>query len=141
MLNEILERIKESKDLEEVLRSYGWQTFEAFVAWIFEQHGYRTELHKRIKAEHRYEIDVYAEKGSTCFLIECKKWRGKSSPPSQLKKAALKHKERVEVFRKATGKNCEGIIVTLLDLPEEIEGIKIIPIARLNSYLLESTFL
>ena len=97
MIEEILSRVKKGEDLEKVLRSYGWQTFEALVAWIFQQHGYNTEVHKRFKTKKTYEIDVYAEKINKCFLVECKKWRGKTASPSKLEKAAKYHEEKVKV--------------------------------------------
>jgi len=136
LVDEILARIKNKEDLEQILKEYNWQTFEEFVAWIFQQFNYQTKIHTRFKYEGKiYEIDVLAEKRNKCFLVECKRWTGKSFAPSRILNAAKKHAQKIKAWSSQTKKNCEGIIVVLLDLPNEIEGIKIVPIYRLNYFL------
>ena len=136
LVEEILARIRNSEDLEQILKECNWQTFEEFVAWVLEQFDYKTKLHYRFGDKKKYEIDVLAEKNNICLLIECKKWKGKTQTSYKLKKEVKKHLERIEAFRRKQKKKCEGFIVTLLDYPIEIEGIKVIPIARLNKFLL-----
>ena len=135
MIEEVLSRLKKGEDLEEILKSCGWQTFEQLVAYIFEENGFETKIHYRFKTDKRYEIDVLARKSNICFLVECKKWRGKTANNSRILKAVEKHKRREEEFRKFTGKNCKAIITTLLDQPLVVNEMKIIPVARLNYFL------
>ena len=136
-IEEIISRIKKGEDINSILREYRWQTFENLVAYIFEQHGFTAKIHYRFKTKRKYEIDVLATKGGRCILVECKKWRGKTASASKILKAVEKQMERAKEFRKSTGNDCEAIIVTLLDQPEEIEGIKLVPISRLNGFLLD----
>ena len=137
MLQEILQRIASGEDLYSVLKSYGWRTFEELVSYILESNNFKTKLHFRFKTNRRYEIDVLAEKNKKCLLVECKKWKGKTASPSKIEKAVETHQERIKEFRKKFNKNCEGIIVTLLDTPMEIKGMKIVPVERLNWFLVE----
>ena len=135
-LEEILKEVYKSKNIEEVLKKYGWQDFESFVSWIFEQHDFETKIHYRFKTDKRYEIDVLAKKYSKFLLVECKRWRGKTATRSKITKAVEYHKKKLEEFLKLHKSKTEGIIVTLLDQTDEVDGIKIVPVSKLNYFLL-----
>ncbi len=139
MIESILEEIYLHKDVERVLKQRGWKDFENFVAWIFEQHEFKAKTNFRFSHNgKRFEIDVIAENTNTIFLVECKRWRGKAHTRYALQKACERHEERVkaftEVFQKP--KTIKGIIVTLLDAFAEEREILLVPVFKLNWFLL-----
>ena len=92
---------------------------------------------KTLKKKRR-QYDVIAKRGNKTILVECKKWAGNSYRLSALKAAAQKHKERSEFYKVLTNEAAMPIIVTFIE--EEIlifEGIPIIPIFKLNSFINE----
>jgi hypothetical protein len=71
-------------------------------------------------------------------LIECKKWAGNRYRLSALKKAIEQHKERTRFYECITYEDAIPIVVTLIE--EEIqfyEGVPIVPILKLNSFINE----
>lgn len=133
------EFIKSIDDLEKASREVVWQNFERLAAFIFEENDFRVEVNVvKTLNKRRRQYDVIARKEGRTYLAECKKWSGNRYRLSQLKKAIEKHIERSEFYRDLTDEAPIPIIVTLIE--EEIqlyEGIPIIPISKLNSFLNE----
>ena len=134
------EDIRCIKDLDRVSTEVVWQNFERLTAFIFEENNFQavTNIVKTMKKKKRRQYDVIAKTNSKTFLVECKKWAGNRSRLSALKKAIEMHKERTEFYRYLTQEDAIPIIVTLVE--EEIrsyEGVPIVPILRLNSFINE----
>lgn len=129
--------IRDIEDLKDVSRDAIWQNFENLVAFIFEENGYRIKVNT-VKSfnKKRRQYDVIAKKSSQVFLVECKKWSGNRYRLSALKAAAKRHRERANFYNDMTKENAIPVIVTLIE--EDIkfhEGIPIIPIFKLNSFI------
>ena len=133
------EDIKCIEDLQRVSTEVVWQNFERLTAFIFEENNFLTVTNtvKTLKKRRR-QYDVIAKTNNRTFLVECKKWAGNRSRLSALKKAIEQHKERTEFYQHLTRENAIPIIVTLIE--EEIrsyEGVPIVPILKLNSFINE----
>ncbi len=134
------EDINTIEDLQRVSKEAVWQNFERLVAFIFEENEFqvKTNIVKTFNKKRR-QYDVVAKRNKEIFLIECKKWAGNRYRLSQLKRAIEQHKERTEFYVNLTNEDAVPIIVTLIE--EDIkfyEGIPIIPIFRLNSFINET---
>jgi hypothetical protein len=131
--------IKNIGRLEEVSREVIWQNFERLTAFIFEENDFEVKTNTvKTSCKIRRQYDVIAKKRNRTFLIECKKWAGNRYRLSALKAAIEKHKERTEFYKNITKEDTIPILVTLIE--EEIqfyEGIPIIPILKLNSFINE----
>ena len=134
-----LDDIKTIEDLEQVSKEAVWQNFEVLVGFIFEANDFQVNVNKvRTFNKKRRQYDVIAKKNNRTYLVECKKWSGNRYRLSALKKAIQHHKERTEFYRNLTEENLIPIIVTFIE--EDIkfyEGMPIIPILRLNSFISE----
>jgi protease II len=134
-----LDDIKTIEDLEQVSKEAVWQNFEVLVGFIFEANDFQVNVNKvRTFNKKRRQYDVIAKKNNRTYLVECKKWSGNRYRLSALKKAIQQHKERTEFYRNLTEEDLIPIIVTFIE--EDIkfyEGMPIIPILRLNSFISE----
>ena len=133
------EDIKCMEDLTRVSNEVIWQNFERLTAFVFEKNNFLavTNTVKTLKKRRR-QYDVIAKTNNKTFLVECKKWAGNRSRLSALKRAIELHKERTEFYRYLTREDAIPIVVTLVE--EEIvsyEGVPIVPILRLNSFINE----
>ncbi|HPT19487.1 MAG TPA: restriction endonuclease [Methanothrix sp.] len=133
------EDIRSAGDLQRVSEEAVWQNFERLAAFIFEQNGF-SALRGRIVTlnRRRRQYDVIARKNDKTFLVECKRWSGSRYRLSALLRAVEQHRERCEFYRAATGERARPVIVTLIE--EEVQfhdGIPIVPIHKLNSFLQE----
>ncbi len=130
--------IKSVADLEKLSNSVKWQYFEKLVAFIFEQNGFETKQNVIVKdGFQKRQFDVIAKRYGSTYLVECKKWKSRKQKTGALKSAVKKHLERCRLYEELHG-SAVPLIVTLLE--EEINehnGIAIIPILKLNSYILE----
>lgn len=128
--------IKTINDLDLISSSVKWQYFEKLVAFIFEQNGYDVEAGVVIKTGNgKRQFDVIARKYDNIFAVECKKWRSKESV-SALESAVKKHLERCDLYSIARRETVTPLIVTLLDDDiEEIEGVAVVPVMKLNWFL------
>lgn len=157
-LEKIKTRVLHGEKIEDVIKELklGWKGFEDIVAAIFEANNFTVERNFRFKTKRRYEIDIIAIKRNNAFCIDCKQWGGGRYKKSPLSRAAEEQKKRTDEFDKFLKSNIVAreilridkkrkihpIIVTLLE--EEIVahgGVFIIPLWKLNSFLLSWGFL
>lgn len=133
------EEIRSAADLQSVSEKSVWQSFERLAAFIFEENGFAAERGRVITCgKRRRQFDVIARKGGRIFLAECKRWSGSRYRLSALLRAVEQHRERCEFYSAATGERARPVIVTLIE--EEVQfhdGIPIVPIHKLNSFLQE----
>lgn len=144
-MEKVREEILKGKDIEDVLEDIDWGEFEDFCAAVFEEHDWNMRRNFRFKTKKRYEIDILANKGNRVLVIDCKHWGTRPGKPTQLRYAVEKQIERTnELSRIKTldsiekKKEFHPLIVTLLqeDITEE-NGVWIIPVFKLNNFLLE----
>jgi hypothetical protein len=134
------EDIKCIEDLAIVSEETIWQNFERLAAFIFEKNDFTVTVNTvKTWNKKRRQYDVISRKSNRTFLVECKKWAGSRYRLSALKKAVEQHKERTTFFESITNEDAIPVVVTLIQ--EEIhmyEGVPIVPILKLNSFIHES---
>jgi len=134
------EDIRSVDDLEMVSEATVWQNFERLAAFIFEKNDFRVTVNTvKTWNKKRRQYDVISKKSNKTFLVECKKWAGSRYRLSALKKAIEQHKERTTFYESITNEDAIPLVVTLIE--EEIhvyEGVPIVPILKLNSFIHES---
>lgn len=131
------EEIRNITDLEEVSKDAIWQNFEKLVGFIFEKNDYEVQINK-VKSfnKKRRQYDVIARKSNQVLLVECKKWSGNRYRLSALKAAIKKHKERADFYESATKEHAVPIIATFIEEDIKLfEGVPIVPIMKLNSFI------
>ena len=122
--------ITNQNELEQFLKQTGWQSFEKLVANIFEEHGYKTQTNTVITGKEKTQVDVIAEGYGKKIVIECKKWKNNNS--GMMLKEVKKQQTRKELL-----KANEAIIITLKEFKQKkVEEINIIPLNKLNNYLI-----
>jgi hypothetical protein len=85
----------------------------------------------------RRQFDVIATKNNLSLLIECKKWSNKKTKVSALKNAVIKHKERCKFYGQLLQKKIMPVIITYNEEPiTSFYGVYIVPVCRLNSFIL-----
>jgi hypothetical protein len=133
------EDIRSVEDLEIVSEATVWQNFERLAAFIFEKNDFRVTVNTvKTWNKKRRQYDVISRKSNQTFLVECKKWAGSRYRLSALKKAIEQHKERTTFYESITNEEAIPLVVTLIE--EEIhvyEGVPIVPILKLNSFIHE----
>jgi hypothetical protein len=134
------EDIRSVDDLEMVSEATVWQNFERLAAFIFEKNDFTVTVNTvKTWNKKRRQYDVISKKSNQTFLVECKKWAGSRYRLSALKKAIEQHKERTTFYESITNEDAIPLVVTLIE--EEIhvyEGVPIVPILKLNSFINES---
>lgn len=128
--------VKSVSDLDKLSHSVKWQYFEKLVAFIFGENGFDVKAGVVFKAgDGKRQIDVLAKKYGTVFVVECKKWKNRERV-SALSSAVKKHLERCDLYSIKENTTVVPLIVTLLDDDiEERDGVAIVPISKLNSFL------
>ena len=133
------EAITSIGDLETVSEKVVWQNFERLAAFIFEKNDFRVTVNTvKTYQKKRRQYDVIARKSNQTFLVECKKWAGRRSRLSALKKAVEQHTERTTFYNTITSEDAIPLLVTLVE--EEIQcyqGVPLVPVLRLNSFIHE----
>mgnify|MGYP001114690973 CR=1 FL=1 len=138
-------------DFERVTRELRWQEFEAFADWVLTEDGFATLNHFVFKGSgRRFEIDVVGTKEPMVLCIDCKHWHH-GRVPSKVSASARDQLQRVRflsgVFT-AHGVRLDTagwrsarvlpVILTLGDAsPKLIEGVPIVSVLRLKSFLSE----
>ena len=130
--------IRNGADVVKICGKINWHDFELFSSEIMKYHGYRVYTNFRLKNPRR-EIDVIGIKSQKALLVDCKHWKKNSL--SNLEEIVDKQKKRSMLFLQKSNMKIENafpIILTLL--PNEfqfVDDVPIIPIDKLNSFLLD----
>jgi len=142
-IEEIENLVRSGKTVEEVLSLVSWKEFEEKVEEIFRIHNFKTTRNFKFKTTKRFEIDIIAEKRDLLFVIDCKQWNKGRYKMSALKKAAEKNLEKAKELQstligRKRNKKIVPIIITLFDEAiYEHNGVFIVPLFKLNGFLLE----
>jgi hypothetical protein len=125
-------------DVVDICSKINCHDFELFSSEILKCHGYNVFTNFRLKNPRR-EIDVIGIKSQNALLVDCKHWKKKSL--SGLKKIVERQKNRSTLFMQKTKLNIENAFpIVLTFLPNNflfIDDVPIIPINKLNSFLLD----
>ena len=130
--------IRNGADVVKICGKINWHDFELFSSEVMKYHGYRVYTNFRLKNPRR-EIDVIGIKSQKALLVDCKHWKKNSL--SNLEEIVDKQKKRSMLFLQKSNMKIENafpIILTLL--PNEfqfVDDVPIIPIDKLNSFLLD----
>jgi len=125
-------------DVISICSKINWHDFEIFSSEIMKCHDYDVYTNFRLKNPKR-EIDVVGIKSRKALLIDCKHWKKNSL--SGLKQIVEKQKNRSILFIQKSHMNIESAFPIILTfLPNNfrfIDDVPIIPINKLNSFLLD----
>ncbi|MHC1589455.1 MAG: nuclease-related domain-containing protein [Candidatus Hecatellaceae archaeon] len=138
---------------DEACKNLSWSEFEKAVKQALELNGYKAVSHLKIKVEGRFsEIDVFAVKGETALLVDCKHWKKplRSSEALKIVEAqnrrveALGRRNNVSILRVKMGRKINRkfyvipVVVTLFETSQKIlDGTPIVPVSKLPSFLNE----
>ncbi len=151
-----METIRQGCNAETVIQYLTWKDFEGFIAQVLGEHEYVcTESYRKKgnSTEGGMEIDVIGVKGNSVLVIDAKMWGIRKGKTSAIKEAALKQMNRARrlsndlqsLTRRFTTLNhgtyfLRPIVVTWIAEDVEIhEGVPVVPIFKLNSFLQELT--
>lgn len=146
--------VREGANIAEVVDLLTWKDFEGFVATILSENSYRCVESFRRRGNsltQGMEIDVIGVKGDIIIAIDAKMWSIRSGKASALKKAAEKQKKRTLELTKELDRLSKKmrtldekvyrvfpVLVTwLVEEVELHEGVPVVPIFKLNSFILE----
>ncbi len=141
-------------NLSEIVELLTWKDFEGFVASILIENNYecvesfRRRGNSLIKG---MEIDVIGLKGNTIIAIDAKMWSIRTGKTSALKTAAEKQKERtqelkteldslsnrIQIPKEGEYQLIPVIVTWLVEDVELHEGVPVVPIFKLNSFILD----
>jgi hypothetical protein len=149
-----MEAVSRGAEMEQVVKVMNWKDFEGLVGRVLDENGYRyaESFRKRGTDETEgMEIDVIGVKGSRILALDAKMWDDRSGKASALATAAEKQSIRTRRLRNEL-ERLEQKIGTILPgeyslmpalvtwLVEDLqfhEGVPIVPIFKLNRFLLE----
>jgi hypothetical protein len=126
-------------DLEVYSSGLDWKEFEVLAERAFKSFGMRTKRNY-VMTRPRMEIDLVAVKGSAAFAVDCKHWR-RSVGRSKMVRVSQEQVRRCrQLLRKE--RKLDSVVPLVLTWRDESlyvleNGVPIVPIARLSSFLLE----
>jgi len=118
-----------------------WKGFEKLVSEVLELHHFDSYWNVNLTISGvRRQFDIIARKNDDIIGIDCKQWNAKKTKSSALISSARKQKDRCLMLGSLFGLKCITplIITQNEDLCGEFEGINIVPLGKLNSYLLDN---
>jgi len=147
-----IEAIKLGVDVETASRWLNWRDFERLCVEALRSHNFSVKAPFRFKADgKRHEIDVVAHKKNVVLCIDCKHWKMKRGQQYRIKGFTMNHLDKCVKFAELvkssrvvklelhSGAYLVPMIVTLIDLDfkHHLNGVWILPIFKLNSFLLD----
>ena len=152
-INLALQAVSKGANPESVVNEMNWKDFEGFVAEILSQNNFRCTESFRRRGNSRIrgmEIDVIGVRGLTILSVDAKMWAIRSGKASALKTAAENQRVRTRRLGIQLDKLADKLgglkpgLYSLLPLlvtwlVEEVEihkGVPVIPVFKLNSFIL-----
>ncbi|MFW9806457.1 MAG: hypothetical protein ACFFFK_06980 [Candidatus Thorarchaeota archaeon] len=146
--------VQMGEDIAEIVELLTWKDFEGFVASILVANTFRCVESFRRRGNslvHGMEIDVIGVRGDTIISIDAKMWGVRSGKTTALKQAAEKQKIRTQELSNELDRlsskmtnlvsreyHLFPVLVTwLVEEVEFHEGVPVVPIFKLNSFILE----
>jgi Holliday junction resolvase len=146
--------VSSGAEIESVIERMTWKDFESFVARVLTENDYacvesfRRRGNQSVKG---MEVDVIGVKGNTVIAVDAKMWGARPGKSSALMLAADRQRERTarlpDQFEKLSSKipkmrdglyRVIPVLVTwLVESTEFQNGVPIVPIFQLNSFLLD----
>jgi hypothetical protein len=124
-------------DIDSVSSRLSWQDFEQLASAALRSGGYRTRTNVRF-VKPRMEIDVVGIMASFALVIDCKHWArtNRSAVIQYCKKQAARADRFVNAEERV--KQAVPVILTLhAESIKLVEGIPVVPIAQLRSFVQE----
>jgi hypothetical protein len=152
-INLALKAVSMGATLESVVKELNWKDFEGFVAEILTENSFHCVESFRRRGTSRIrgmEIDVIGVRGSTILSVDAKMWAKRSGKASALKSAAENQRIRTRRLGNQLDKLADKLgglksgsyslfplLVTWLVEEVEIhDGVPVIPVFKLNSFIL-----
>ncbi|MFX1560018.1 MAG: hypothetical protein ACFFBL_05485 [Promethearchaeota archaeon] len=146
--------VQQGASIGNVVAFLTWKDFEGFVASILTANSFQCVESFRRRGNslmHGMEIDVIGVKGGTIIAVDAKMWGTRSGKASALRTAAERQKTRTQelsVELERLSKKLGGLAmkeyhlfpVIVTWLVEEVElhdGVPVVPIFKLNSFILD----
>jgi hypothetical protein len=146
--------VEQGANISDIVELLTWKDFEGFVASILTANNFQCVESFRRRGNslmHGMEIDVIGVRRTTIIAIDAKMWGIRSGKASALKKAAEKQKTRTKELSeeldrlakkidKLTLREYQLLPVIVTWLVEEVElheGVPVVPIFKLNSFILD----
>lgn len=137
---------------KEAAKALDWRMFERYAAEALEEAGFRVWRDIRLHGPGGLQVDVLGLDGyGRGVVLECKHWSPRTSPPSRLRSAALRHLERARRLaanwqRLGLPRGRYRLVPALLVLreagvPRLASGVPIVPVSRLRGFLEELDYL
>ena len=133
---------------EKAAKSLDWRLFEHYAGDALATAGYIVVKHVYKPPPRGFEIDVLAidSTGSHGIVVDCKHWEPKYTSPSRLRQVARQHLERTarlaRFWRLARNrpaikprKLLPVVLVLRTNTPTIVEGVVIVPIAKLRGFI------
>jgi hypothetical protein len=141
-------------NIAEIVELLTWKDFEGFVASVLIENSYDCVESYRRRGNsliQGMEIDVIGVRGGTIIAIDAKMWGIRNNKASALKRAAEKQKDRtkklsedLDSLSRKIGKMTSreynifpAIVTWLVEEVELHEGVPVVPIFKLNSFILD----
>ena len=146
-----MEALKANADVGRVCRGLDWREFEELALRALEANDFSAIKHLVFKHDgHRYEIDLVGAKEPLLMCADCKHWNW-GLRRSRIQKAARRQFERMQSLADEMPRLSDRLgiaawrraiilptVITLSDTTRGLcEGIPIVPILRLKSFLKE----
>ena len=146
-----MEALKANADVGRVCRELDWREFEELTSKALEANGFRITKHLVFKHDgHRYEIDLVGSREPLLMCADCKHWSS-GLGRMRVQTAARRQLERMRSLAGKMPKLADRLgitawkravilptVITLSDTTRGLyEGIPIVPILRLRSFLKE----
>jgi hypothetical protein len=146
--------VQQGAKIRDIVELLNWKDFEGFVASILAANNFQCVESFRRRGNslmHGMEIDVIGVRGVTIIAIDAKMWGTRSGKASALRTAAEKQKTRTQELsgeldrlkkklRYLPRKKYQLFPVIVTWLVEEVElheGVPVVPIFKLNSFILD----
>ncbi|MHA2056370.1 MAG: hypothetical protein ACW979_01940 [Candidatus Thorarchaeota archaeon] len=146
--------VQQRANIAEIVDLLTWKDFEGFVAAILSENSYRCVESYRRRGNSLMkgmEIDVIGVKGDVIISIDAKMWSIRGGKSSALKKASEKQKNRTQELTKELDRLSKKIraldekeyrlfpvlVTWLVEEVELHEGVPVVPIFKLNSFILD----
>ncbi|MEM4647211.1 MAG: nuclease-related domain-containing protein [Candidatus Nezhaarchaeales archaeon] len=147
-----METVKLGVDIEIASRWLNWRDFERLCVEALQSHDFKVRAPLRFKFDSkRHEIDIVACKKNAVLCIDCKHWEMMRGQQYKVKKSATSHLDKcIKLAKSASSLRNMGlnvhsgaylvpIMITLIDLNLKLplNSVWVIPVFKLNSFLLE----
>ncbi|HEX5186542.1 MAG TPA: hypothetical protein VFV86_06595 [Nitrososphaeraceae archaeon] len=122
-------------DIQECSRLLSWKDFEYFTSELLNLFEYNTKVNI-VLSKPRAQLDVIGTKNNFAITIDCKHWKYNNSTSLSMYAEKQKRRSQLWLDRQKNIKTVLPMIITLFSSNFRfIQGVPIVPILALNSFL------